>query len=195
MANQAQAETRGAAPGLENVFAWTVVRLAGVLGHQDFPKGDLAMLRRGAPEGLSSPAFWRVLFRYIPAELRASPESEDKWALVMQAMAIMAPNIHDGSATLGNALARLEIDSLEPRLLRLLSSQGVQLEDQLRLMARLLANKAVPVDWVSLASLLFARDEAKREKVGRRLARDYYRVAVRERRITENETDSTSTME
>lgn len=154
-------------------LAANVASVAGTLSHPEFPKGDLAALRRGGPFLVSSPGFWRVLVSRVDEGLRASDEAERTWAVIFQAMAIMAPNIHDPSRSLGTVLAGLS-ESLEHRFLRLLRCRDEQLEDQVRLMARLLASHRLAVDWVSLARLLLATNDEARERIVRRLARDYY---------------------
>lgn len=154
-------------------LARSVASVAGTLSHPEFPKGDLAALRRGGAALVASPGFWRVLLDRVDESQRATDQAERTWAVIFQAMAIMAPDIHSPGRTLGAVLAGMS-ESLEHRFLRLLRSRGEQLEDQVRLMARLLASHGAAVDWVSLAELLLAERDEVRERVVRRLARDYY---------------------
>lgn len=168
-----------AAGGEEPSLAKVVASLAGSIAHPEFPSGDLAGLRRLQPDSRLAPAFWRLLVNRVPESMRRSEETERRWAVLMQAMAVMAPNIHATNRGLGKVLAEMNRDSLEQRMLRLLRSRGRQLEDQLRLMARLLASQAELVNWVSLAWLVLSDDETMRQKICRAIARDYYQAAAR----------------
>jgi CRISPR type I-E-associated protein CasB/Cse2 len=159
-------------------LAQDVASVAGTLAHKEFPKGDLADLRRGGTRLTTSPGYWRVLLDRVSEERRRNVEQERLWGVVMQCMAVMAPNIHAPGRTLGKVLAQTGRDSLEHRFLRLLRSQGSALEDQMRLMARFLASQNLAVDWAPLAGLLLARSEAARETIRRRLARDYYGTSL-----------------
>ena len=163
----------------EPSLASTIASLAGTISHPDFPPGDLAGLRRLHPGSRLTPTYWRLLIGRVPEGLRRTEEQERRWAVLLQAMAVMAPHSHASGRGLGKVLAELNRDSLEQRMLRLLRSRGRQLEDQLRLMARLLANEAQAVNWVGLAWLVLSDNEALRQKVCRAIARDYYQTAVR----------------
>lgn len=153
-------------------LAAVVDSLAGTMSHDAFPKGDLAELRRLRPEA-PPPAFWRLLAAKVPRDLCADDQAERAWAVVMQGMAIMTPAAHAPGTLLGRALAGLG-DTAESRLWKLLNSRGEVLEDQVRLMARFLASKERRMDWFSLARLLLARDEERREEVCRALARSFF---------------------
>lgn len=148
--------------------------LAGVIGDKMFPKGDLAELRRMRTHAPPA-AYWRLLMARIPEHLRGNERLERAWAMVMQGMAIMAPDIHSPKTLLGEAMSRVGGDPAESRLWTLLRSRDEQLEDQIRLVARYLAAHEQRVDWTSLAGLLFAKDEEDRDRICRRLARSYYR--------------------
>jgi CRISPR type I-E-associated protein CasB/Cse2 len=156
-------------------LAHDVASVAGVLSHADFPKGDLADIRRGGARLATTPGFWRVLMDRVDPAFRRTEDQEHTWEILMQAMAVMAPHIHTPGRSLGHVLAEIGRDSHEHRFLRLLRSSGSSLEDQIRLMARLLASHDRAVDWTSLARLLFA-SEPERERIRRSLARDYYRT-------------------
>lgn len=154
--------------------------LAGVICSENFPRGDLAALRRIQPGKTCPPAFWRLLFGRVPEQLQ-HPDHERQWAVVMQGLAIMAPEAHDPVRSLGRVLGEEQrSESTESRLMRLLRSRGDRLDDQLRLMSRLLASKRLAVDWVSLARLIFARDDKEWEHACQRLARDYFRHGKRQ---------------
>lgn len=157
-------------PTLQSVVAG----LAGTIGHPDFPSGDLAELRRLRPQN-PPPAFWRLLVDRTPKDMRTGAAAERRWAVLMQGMAIMAPNVHAPKRSLGRALAAVgSQDTAEARLLRLLRSQGEQLEDQIRILARQLAASESPVDWTGVARLLFATSPEGHDAACRSLARDFY---------------------
>lgn len=157
----------------DNPLMKAVDALAGTLRQESFPKGDLAELRRLKPD-LPPPAFWRLLVKMVPPELRHDDRSERAWAVIIQAMAIMAPDIHAPGRMLGQVMHGLGSTSAETRLWRFLRSRGDQMEDQIRLLARFLASKELRVDWYSLARLILAEDEEQRESVCRNLARSFY---------------------
>ena len=150
-----------------------VASLAGAIGNPDFPVGDLANLRRIQPDSFYPPAYWRQLFKRVPEMLR-HPEQEAIWAVLMQAMAIMAPGGYQPGASLGQVLARMDSGTMEPRLLKLLSSRGAATWNQIRLMARMLANQGLRVDFNDFAELLFNQEGPGREPARRRLARDFF---------------------
>lgn len=150
-----------------------VAELAGVIGHDKFPKGDLAELRRLRPE-TPPPAYWRLLFDRVPEDWRREEWQERAWTIVMSGMAIMAPRGHATSAPLGRVMARIGGSTAESRLWQLLRVRGEQLEDHIRMLARFLASKEERIDWADLARLLLTADEDKRDAVCRKLARDFY---------------------
>lgn len=149
--------------------------LAGTICHEHFPPGDLADLRRLQPASPRAPGFWRLLVVRVPAELRRSQEQESHWAAVMQAMAIMAPAAHQPDEPLGTVLADLDQGPMERRLMSLLATrENEAMWDQLRLLARMLASKARPMNFRQVANWLLARDEKQREKVRRDMARAFF---------------------
>lgn len=159
----------------KGTLAGVVDELAGALSNEFFPKGDLAELRRMRPE-LPPAAFWRVLVDFVPENFRRDDRQERAWAVLMQAMALMAPNAHAKDASLGRVFSTLEgnREATERRFWTFLRSRGEQLEDQVRLTARFLASKDRRVDWLGPARLLLAADETRRDKVCRDLARSFY---------------------
>lgn len=164
------------------VLASTVAGLAGTIGHEHFPPGDAAALRRIRPGETWPPAFWRLLFDRVPEELRRGDAMERRWAVVMQSMAIMAPNIHDPAAPLGVVLAGLGSDSMDHRLLQLLRAQGDGLEDRVRLVARMMAGKHVPVNWLDVTKLVMHPES---DHIRRKVARDFYRAQYQRNPETE----------
>lgn len=167
-----------------------VAELAGVLGHENFNRGDLAGLRRIDADRLLVPAYWRLLLRRVPERFRRGSDQEKAWALILQSMAIMAPDIHTPGRSLGKVMARLDREgNMETRFIRFLRCSGPRLADQVRLLARLLAAQKEAVDWKDLAELLLLdaerrpssvealRRAKRREELLRKLARDFYMTA------------------
>jgi len=138
--------------------------------------GDVADLRRMDPDSPCS-AFWRLMARFVPAELRQGDELERRWAVACRMMARMAPHAHDAAEKPGSALssAGFASDDRPNRINRLLSAEGTAFEDFLASACAFLAAKASPVDWGSLAWLVVHQDATSR----RRLARDFFGVAHR----------------
>lgn len=152
----------------------TVATIAGVLGREGFPRGDLAILRRLDPDCASAPAFWRLLTLAVPPERRRSPEVERRWALILHAMALMVPHHHDASTRVGRALHAAGYS--EQRLGRLLDARGAQFRALVPRLCRQLAHKAQPLDWRELGRLILAteRHEDEAESIRLAIARAYY---------------------
>ncbi len=159
-------------------LAHALAVLAGKLGHPDFPKGDLADLRRGDRGGPPPPAFWRLYLDIAADQPGAWARDEKSWRTILQCMAIMAPKAHNPKRRLGRVLAELmhagQQPSLETRLLKLLSSRGRLLQEQIRHTARLLASRERAVDWTQLARLVLLDADRRSETVRRDMARDFY---------------------
>lgn len=147
-----------------------VSTLAGILSSDRFPRGDLAELRRMTPESPTL-AFWRVLIDYIPEKLRGNESMENKWLVILNGMAIMAPAVHSSepSYSVGSVFSDFPIQ----RITHFLRSKGSNLTDQIRLLARLCRSKGVPVDWQILAYLLFSSEKTLEGKIKRQIAKDY----------------------
>ncbi len=151
---------------LRNVIAV----LAGMLGSSRFPKGDLAELRRMTNDSPPLP-FWRVLYDYVPEAFRMNESMENNWITLLNGMAIMAPEIHSEapSHSVGAIFASFPVQ----RINTFLRSKDKNLSDQIRLFARLCISKNMPVDWGTLAQLLFYSDKKSEEKIKRDIAKDY----------------------
>lgn len=171
--------------GLFSDIASIISSLAGTIGHQMFPSGDLAGLRRMQITS-PHPAYWRLLFSKIPENWRG--EAQEKiWALTMKNMAIMAPDIHTPKMSIGTVLALIALDSggdpsipgnpMEARLLALLSAPEKRLEDHIRLMARFLRSKEKSIDWVEMFYFLITKDRSKKEVISRKIAKSFYEIA------------------
>lgn len=151
-----------------------VPKLAGVLASPQFPRGDLAALRRMSPE--SPPlVFWRIMNDYVPENMRGSEARENLWVVLLNGMAIMAPEIHsyDPRYAVGAVFSSFP----EQRINHFLRSKGKNLSDQIRLLARLCGSKGIPVDWTTLGYLIFSKNTIQEEKTKRAIAKDYIKAA------------------
>ena len=97
---------------------------ARILASPEFPRGDLAGLRRMDPDEPDAAVVWRLLARY---ELLGSPQVENKWALILHGIALMTPtgsgdgagrSAHDGGMPVGRAIFSGGDDPTEQRLLQ-----------------------------------------------------------------------------
>jgi hypothetical protein len=149
----------------------TLYRLASELKHSA-SNGDLAALRRLDPMRPDNAAFWRLLVAIVPERDRRSSEAEQRWAMAINGMALMARDHHENGARLGRVLAETEFS--EQRLERLLRARGIVLADLLRRMCRFLAGKARAVDWRELGEFILTRDPEAAERKRRAIAKDYY---------------------
>ena len=170
------------------------VHIAGRLAREDFPRGDLAALRRMSPgSSQDAAAFWRLAARY---ELLGAPAVERKWALIIHGIALMTPTAaqdwaggaHDPNRSVGAALFGGNDESSgesgfysELRLNRLLTARGDVLQVLLARMFRMLGSSGVAFDWREMARLILLDgfDNAGAEAARRRIARDYFRAEFR----------------
>lgn len=148
------------------------------LARDDYPSGDLAALRRLDPDAPDGAAFWQLVAWFAP-ELFDDENGQRVLAATVRGMAIAHP-FHlpvGGRRSLGTAMA--EADVAEARLLRLLRLGRAGLPEELRRLARLMASKGDDgrFDWSDAAWLLATADSNAGEKVRRRIARDFYRIA------------------
>ncbi len=180
------------------------VRIAGRLAREDFPRGDLAALRRMSPgSGRYAVAFWRLAARY---DLLGAPEVERKWALIIHGIALMTPTAapdraasgaHDPQMSVGSALFGSDSSNTsafysELRLNRLLTARGDVLHVLLERSFRMLASSGVAFDWREMARfvLLDGFEPAGAERARQRIARDYFRAefqAERQSTASDNE--------
>lgn len=137
--------------------------------------GDVAALRRLAPEDPASPAFWRLAAAYLddalPSGGEAREEAERSWAAVMCGMALTA-GLHALRCRAGAALAEAGFSEL--RFERLLRASGPQLFREVRAAAAFLASKAAEFDWTDLAALVLSDGGPSAERTRRSLARSFY---------------------
>jgi CRISPR system Cascade subunit CasB len=135
--------------------------------------GDLAELRRMDPDAPDAAAFFRILARVAPT---ATPKTIRKLALIAQIFALKPePQRSDDEARPINlGLAMEQADISESRVQRLLSARDAALRDQVRLLARRLANAGF-MPWRDLANLILAEDE-RLDDLRLKIARDYWRA-------------------
>lgn len=184
--------TDGAVPGtVGDRPGWgsIAVSVANQLARRDFPRGDLAGLRRMSPEAADVPAFWRLAARH---DLLRGTVVERKWALIVHGIALMTPttgvsSAHDPDRSVGAALylggnlGRTTAFYSETRLNRLLTARGAMLPTLLIRMFRMLASAGVSFDWREMARFILndGYNESKTEQARRRIARSYYREEQR----------------
>ncbi|MBW2149299.1 MAG: type I-E CRISPR-associated protein Cse2/CasB [Deltaproteobacteria bacterium] len=140
--------------------------------------GELAELRRVRPEDASSPAFWRILVRFVdPHDPPPRAEThrlrwEQRWAVILGGMARLA---HAPGRPLGRVLAEAGFHEL--RLRRLLRASGVRLWDEFRAAVEFLSAKGERLDWEDAASLVLSDPETApdwADQVRRRIARSFF---------------------
>ena len=157
-------------------------RLIGHFNNEVLTRGETAPLRRMDPEHPHEPAFVLLMLEAgAPDQWTAALKGARCWALIVHAMARMAPNHHDSSASVGAALHKADVS--EARVSRLLAARDVQFRTQMVRLARRLAQAAQPVNWFELADLIVAEalDRNRLDTLRLRVARDYYRAQFKAR--------------
>lgn len=166
------------------------VTFARTLASPDFPRGDLAALRRMNPDAPDAAVVWRLLARY---ELQGNPRVEEKWALILHGIALMTPtasgdglgrSAHDGTVPVGRAIysggdsQRSSGYYSESRLNRLLTARGPILRTLLARLFRMVATAGQSFNWREMAWFILNEDykEEAAEQARRRIAREYYRT-------------------
>lgn len=165
-------------------------RLAAAVARDDFPRGDLAALRRMDPDAPDAAVFWRLLAQH---DLLGNPAVESKWALILHGIALMTDtsesrSAHSGNMPVGRALflgGEEHRDSgffSETRLNRLLTARGPMLRTLLARMFRMIGT-GQPFNWREMARLILndGYREDRAENARRGIARAYYAA---ERRST-----------
>lgn len=183
MANEASAQ--------EAVSLGSVVnRIAGLLAHGGgvLTTGDVAALRRMEPRRPAA-AFFKlegaVLEPQLPGDPATRMEAETRWAATVVGLAHLG-ELHHPGVRLGRAL--VDAGFSEFRFARLLRADAERLVDELPMLARFLAAKNVPADWVGAARLILSSGRRDEETTRRQLARDYYSAvaaAGRKQSVTE----------
>lgn len=94
------------------------------------------------------------------------------WKLIVQGMAMMAPNNHDPKQPLGKVLAELKYSEL--RLKRLLEAPDeIRFELVMRVIL-FLKSKGKAVNWIDIARLLLTKDASKRDNLNIEIAKAFY---------------------
>ena len=157
-----------------------VGRLRQTIREQEFPSGDLASLRRME---ITSPS---LVFRRLAAERRLAgiggTDSDEKWACLLQGMALLAEQDHGRVVRIGRALfsggdaGRREPFYSERRFDQLLQARGAMLRTLLRRCFRMLVGTDQSLYWVQVAEFVLndGFNETAAESVRRDIAQDYY---------------------
>ena len=168
------------------------VDFARQLAAKDFPRGELAELRRMDPDVPNAAVFWRLmanegaLNRWLGHD-----EIEQKWALVLHGLALMtrtagndamSQSAHDRYAPIGEVLfygdnwGRTTAYYSQSRLNRLLTARGSMLRTLEARLFRMLGAKGCAFDWYRMASLILAEghNEERADWIRRDIARHYY---------------------
>ena len=188
----------GGQPRQDGSRPWgdVAVEFAGRIGSADFPRGDLAELRRMNPDSPDAAAFWRLL---AEQDLLGSPHFESRWALILHGIALMTPTsasgggtrtAHNGLNPVGRALylggdpQRTSALYGEARFSRLLTARGPMLRALLARMFRMLGTSGVSFNWREMAQFILSadHDEGRAEQARRRIARAYYEAERRRSR-------------
>lgn len=148
----------------------TIGKAAGVIANERFPSGDRAKLKRMDFAETVPVAFYRFAFAQLPEGWEVN---QKEWMTIVAGMAIMSPSNHSPVAGLGKVLA--ESGYSESRFERLLAAEDEVLYTLILRLARFLAAKAKPADWLQIAQLLLSKDE-KADAIRMRIAKDYYRA-------------------
>ena len=178
----------------ETSWASSAVTLARLIASEDLTRGDLAQLRRMDPDSPDASAFWRLMARQ---DLFRNVETEAKWALIINGIALMTPTdngggnsrtAHDGYIPVGRALfqggdaQRTTGFFSETRFNRLMTARGPMLRILLRRMFRMLASAGVSFNWREMASFILNEgyDDEAAEQCRRRIARTYFQAERRQ---------------
>lgn len=160
------------------------------LARPDFPRGDLAELRRMNPGAPQAGAFWRLL---ASQELLGIDIIESKWALILRGIALMTPtagsepnsrSAHAGNMPVGRALylggesSRAVAFYSETRLNRLLTAREGMLRTLLARMFNTIGAADQPFDWREMTRFIRNIDyrEDLAEQARRGIARAYYQA-------------------
>lgn len=169
-----------------------VAKLAARFNRPEFPKGDLAQLRRlDVRRGLTSTdsAFWRIVTHDLEADGLLDGYADDdalgRWMVILQGLATLYPH-HATTSRLGQALAAAEI--AESRVIRLLRARGPALRALILPLAHQLRSKNQAVNWADVADLVFSETSRDSESVRRHIASDFYRQQYQQ----SNSQDATS---
>ena len=156
----------------------TILDIAERIASPNFRRGDLAELRRMAPDTHNAPVFWQIMAKY---GLPTNDLSVGKWSLIMHGMALMSPVAHDNTEV-GKALFQGGSETRttgfysELRLNRLLAARGSILRALLVQMFRMMKSAKQPFDWHEMADFILndGVNETRAEEIRRNISRYYY---------------------
>ena len=166
---------------------------------QEYSPGHRAQLRRMDPEEPDSAAFWRLFTRRNLSTI-GEPDSQKRWAAVIQGIALMTGHDRGRPTPLGRALfsggdqERTKPLYSEHRLNQLLAARGQLLRTLLRRAFRILVGTEQAIYWPQVAELVLydGNNEDEAEKVRHQIASDYYRaeaIALRRANRRDNQED------
>ena len=158
-----------------------VYRIVNEIGSSDFPRGDLAGLRRMNPDDPDTAAFWRLMAR---RRLSGNLAHERKWGMIVHGIALMTPAAHDPDVRVGKALfeggdsQRKNAFYSDLRLAKMLKAQGQVLTTLLTQLFRMMKAAGQPFDWREMASFILNEgDDAEESRA--KIARAYYQAEYR----------------
>ena len=128
-------------------------------------RGDRAVLARMNPDALRPHEIAALARALLSAGLSPEtwrPETWPRWALIAHGMALAG---HDGAGRLGQQLARAGV--AESRVTRLLTARGEAFRQLLPRMLRLLTSKGVQPNWFELGELVLKQDSDEHDDVQR----------------------------
>ena len=172
---------------------WQIVakQFADTLAHPQYPRGELAELRRMDARVRGGTAYWRLMAQ---ADLLGQGESwERKWALIIQGVAIMTSTVgdeielrsaHNPRMPVGRALFLGQDAAPEQgyfsalRLNRLLTARGFMFHSLLTRMFRMMGTAGRSFDWGEMAVFILYEGwkENRAHACRRKIARAYYRA-------------------
>ncbi|MGQ9862474.1 MAG: type I-E CRISPR-associated protein Cse2/CasB [Thiobacillaceae bacterium] len=150
-----------------------IARLVGVLRAEHYPSAARAALRRWAPGQPVPLAFYRLWLNHLGRDLPEERQTE-AWMTIVWGLATGGAASHDSQRPLGLALAAARF--AEGRLERLLSAPEDVRLDLFMSAVRFLAAKDERFNWFEAARFVLTHDPDKRERINRRIARDYFRA-------------------
>lgn len=146
----------------------TMGKLAALLGSEDYPTGERAMLKRMVPGSPPPLPFYRLAYRHLP---EGWERRHDAWITLVAGLALTGAGGHRQNRKVGQALAETRYS--EARLERLLAAEGDTLHTLVLRAARFLAAKGQAVNWLDFTQLLGLSGDPEHARM--QIARDYYR--------------------
>ena len=171
-------------PKSRDVVEAIVCKMAADISSSNFRTGDLAELRRMGHTLPDTAAYWRLMAqRNLLSD--CDRDSESRWGLILQGIALMTPTAHDRNTSVGKALfqggdkARTSAFYSDLRLNRLLKARGSTLCTLLTHLFRMMGTAGQPFDWREMAWFILneGHNEEQAEQSRIRIARSYYQTA------------------